>query len=114
MRELICFILLIAMSASAMASGKLALTGGTVITATGEAPIRDAMVLVDDGRITKISVSATVPSGYRHIDVSGKWITPGLIDSNVHLILMTVPEFFIKYEDQLTDIAIQSAQVGLK
>ncbi|MEQ8207214.1 MAG: amidohydrolase family protein, partial [Woeseia sp.] len=51
---------------------------------------------------------------YRTIDASGKWITPGLIDSNIHLILMTVPEFFIKYEDHLTDIAIQSAQVGLK
>src|SRR5690606_17995364 len=55
-----------------------------------------------------------VPESYQQIDVAGKWITPGLIDSNVHLILLTIPEFFVKYEDQFTEIAIQSAQVGLK
>jgi hypothetical protein len=106
--------MLVAVNSVAMASDKLALNGGTVIQATGEAPIRDAMVLIDNGRIVRIGADTKAPQGYRQIDVSGKWITPGLIDSNVHLILMTVPEFFIKYEDRLTDIAIQSAQVGLK
>ncbi len=114
MRSLIGVILLITINAAVMASDKLALTGATVIQATGESPIVDATVLIEDGRIRKISKHATVPSGYRQIDVKGKWITPGLIDSNVHLILMTVPEFFVKYENRLTDIAIQSAQVGLK
>jgi imidazolonepropionase-like amidohydrolase len=114
MRNVIGLVLLIAINAAAMASEGLALTGGTIIKATGESPIVGSMVLIDNGRISKISADTSVPPGYQQIDVKGKWITPGLIDSNVHLILMTVPEFFIKYEDQLTDIAIQSAQVGLK
>lgn len=114
MHNLIRVILLITINAAAMASDSLALTGGTIIKATGESPIVGSMVLIENGRISKISADTTVPPGYRQIDVTGKWITPGLIDSNVHLILMTVPEFFIKYEDRLTDIAIQSAQIGLK
>ncbi len=113
MCRLLCFALLF-ITTAAVAQERLALTGGTVIKATGEKPIGDATVLIENGRITAIEVSATVPSGYRTVDVSGKWVTPGLIDANVHLILMTVPEFFIKYEDRLTEIAIQSAQVGLK
>lgn len=114
MRYLIRVVLLLAINAAAVASDNLALTGATIITATGEPSIVGSMVLIEDGRISRITAETVVPSGYRHVDVTGKWITPGLIDSNVHLILMTVPEFFIKYEDRLTDIAIQSAQVGLK
>jgi len=94
----------------------LALVGATVITATGAPPIADAVILIRDGQIENVGPRAAlpVPAGYRALDLAGKWITPGLIDSNIHLILTTVPEFFVKYEDHLTDIAIQSAQVGLK
>ena len=94
----------------------LALVGGTVIPANGQQPLADAVVLIDEGRIEQIGPRSTVeiPEGYRTIDTTGAWLTPGLVDTNVHLILMTVPEFFIKYEDRLEEIAIQSAQVGLK
>ncbi len=114
MRLLILLFLLLASPWGSAASEDLALVGGTVVTATGEAPIADAVVLVRDGRIVRIGTDLDVPDGYTVVDVTGKWVTPGLIDSNVHLILTTTPEFFIKYEDRLTDIAIQSAQVGLK
>lgn len=108
--------MLLLLSAVAVNAGQdnIALVGGTVIPATGEAPVRGATVLIEGGRIAAVGVGVAVPSDYEKIDVSGKWITPGLIDSNVHLILLTIPEFFVKYEDRLTDIAIQSAQVGLK
>ncbi|ANO51363.1 amidohydrolase family protein [Woeseia oceani] len=113
--RVIIYLLLLAVGVNhAAAAEKIALTGATVISATGAAPIKDAMVLLADGKIQAIRSNGKVPAGYRVVDASGKWVTPGLIDSNIHLILMTVPEFFIKYEDRLTDIAIQSAQVGLK
>ncbi len=111
------FFLLLILLATGIAEAeteKLALVGGTVITATGDAPIVNATVLIDDGRITGVLVGEPTPSDYEIVDVSGKYVTPGLIDSNIHLILTTVPEFFVKYEDRLVDIAIQSAQVGLK
>lgn len=94
----------------------LALVGATVIPAHTDVVIDDAVILIQDGRIRDIGArtSTPVPQGFVVRNVDGKWITPGLIDTNVHLILTTVPEFYVRYEDDLVDIAIQSAQVGLK
>jgi len=116
MRKLVLVLLLVTNTVAGADSEKLALVGGTTITATGAPAIKNSVILIDDGRIRYLGTrdEIIVPDQYQTIDVSGKWITPGLIDTNIHLILMTVPEFFIKYEDRLTDIAIQSAQVGLK
>ncbi len=93
-----------------------ALVGGTVISATGAPPMADAVVLIDGRRIVSVSPRAatTLPRGTRVIDAAGKFITPGLIDANVHLVLMITPEFYVKYEERLSDIAVQSAQVALK
>ena len=87
-----------------------------MITATGDAPIPDAVVLMENGKIKSVGprASVAIPSEAKTIDVPGKFITPGLIDTNAHLVLMTVPEFFVKYEDRFEDIALESAQVGLK
>jgi imidazolonepropionase-like amidohydrolase len=93
-----------------------ALVGGTVIPATGEAPIRDAVVLIEGRRITAVGprASTPVPRGVRVVDATDQFITPGLIDVNVHLVLMITPEFYVKYEDRFEDIAVQGAQVALK
>ena len=111
---MICVICLLLSAAGHAEPERLALVGGTVVPATGGPPVERATVLVSDGRIVDVGDDLSVPSGYESIDVTGKWITPGLIDSNVHLILLTIPEFFVKYEDRFVEIAIQSAQVGLK
>ena len=107
---------LLAPAFSTAPASDLALVGGTVITATGSPPIENAIILIDNGVIAAVGPTreVSVPAGTRTLDTKGKFITPGLIDTNVHLILMTVPEFFVKYENRLADIALQSAQVGLK
>jgi imidazolonepropionase-like amidohydrolase len=111
---LLCFVL--SSAALHAGTGSFALVGGTVITVADSQELNDAVVLINDGRIGQIGKrdAIKIPDGYEVIDTQGRWITPGLIDTNVHLILTTIPEFFVKYEDDLEDIAIQSAQVGLK
>ena len=106
----------IAIAEAPPGSGSFALVGGTVITATGSAPITDATVLIENGHIKSVGAraSVTIPAGTPVVDVRDKFITPGLIDTNVHLVLMTVPEFFVKYEGRFEDIALESAQIGLK
>jgi len=98
------------------ASPPIALVGATAIPVEGPKTILDSVILVRDGKIEEIGSAAAVkvPAGYRVIDLHGKWITPGLIDTNAHMVLNTIPEFFIKYENRLEDIAVQSAQVSLK
>ncbi|MFT4255918.1 MAG: amidohydrolase family protein [Pseudoxanthomonas sp.] len=97
-------------------ASRLAIVGGTAIPVVGSPPIHDSVILVANGRIEKIGTATRiqVPPGYAVIDAKGKWITPGLIDSNAHMVLNTIPEFFVKYEDQLEEIALQSAQISLK
>jgi len=93
-----------------------ALVGGTVIPATGEPAIADGVVVISGTRIMAVGprISTPIPRGARVVDARGQYITPGLIDVNVHLVLMITPEFYVKYEDRFADIAVQGAQIALK
>ncbi len=62
-----------------------ALVGGTVHVGDGSA-IRDGVVVVEGDRIVAVgkSTEVAVPEGARRIDVSGKHVAPGLVDTHVH------------------------------
>ena len=62
----------------------LALVGATVLTGTGT-QIENGTVLIRDGRIAGVGAGLPVPAGYETVDASGKWVTPGLIDTHSHL-----------------------------
>src|SRR5262245_25664389 len=63
------------------------LRGGTLIDGTGADPLRDATLVVADGRIEAIASSARGAALPREdvIDVSGLTVLPGLIDCHDHL-----------------------------
>jgi len=63
-----------------------ALVGGTLVDGTGAEPVPEAVVLLRDGRIECAGTreECPVPEGVDPLDVSGRWITPGLIDAHVH------------------------------
>ena len=65
----------------------LVLRGGTLIDGTGRAPVRDATIVVEDGRVETVTTgaAATWPSSAEVLDVSGMSILPGLIDCHDHL-----------------------------
>jgi imidazolonepropionase-like amidohydrolase len=71
----------------AVAQDVKAVTGGTVIGA-GSAPIADAVVIIEGGRITRVGPLATtsVPSNASVIDARGKFVIPGLADMHNHLL----------------------------
>jgi imidazolonepropionase-like amidohydrolase len=64
-----------------------ALVGATVIDGTGGPPLTDAVVVVRRGRIESVGDRAgfELPRKTREVDVSGRWIIPGLIDAHAHI-----------------------------
>ncbi len=67
-------------------AGKLALTGARLITLKGDEVIEDGVVVLDGNRIVAIGprASVTIPADAKVMDLTGKTITPGLIDAHWH------------------------------
>ncbi len=68
------------------ATGTIVLRGGRALTMKGQEIIEDADIVVTDRRIVAIGRrgSVTVPDGAKIIDVAGKTITPGFVDTHYH------------------------------
>ena len=96
-----------------------ALVGGTVIDGTGGPPVADAVVLLSGARITAVGSRAAVsiPAGATEIDARGRWILPGLIDTNVHLSLYGGQndryETLVRYQHRQDAIVLEAAQIDL-
>ena len=91
------------------------LAGATVIDGIAEAPFENAVVVIRNDRIDAIARQGEgeISAGARVIDVSGKWIIPGLIDAHVHFFqsggLYTRPDVIDlrhirSYEDEIAGI----------
>lgn len=64
----------------------LAIVGATLVDGTGRNPVRDAVVIVRDGRIESCGPRSRVrvPAGMDTVNARGCWLLPGLIDAHVH------------------------------
>ena len=64
--------------------GVIALTGGTILTVT-QGIIPNGTIVLRDGKIAAVGDKVPVPAGAEVIDVTGKFISPGLIDCHSHI-----------------------------
>ena len=94
----------------------IAVVGGTLIDGNGGPPVADAVVLIRGKRIEAVGTrsSVTIPACARRIDATGKFVTPGFVDTNVHISLGGSMESNIRYQDQRFDITLEGAQLHLK
>jgi imidazolonepropionase-like amidohydrolase len=67
-----------------MAGGSVAITGGRVVTISGE-PVDPGTVLVADGKIVAVGADVPVPDGTPVIDAAGSWVLPGFIEAHGHV-----------------------------
>ena len=58
--------------------------GGTVMTAAGEI-IPNGQVLMVDGKIAAVGATVEAPANAVVVDATGKFVTPGVIDTHSHL-----------------------------
>lgn len=59
---------------------------GLLSTQTEQGSLRDAAIVVDDGRIAWIGSTGSAPHADTCIDVDGRAVIPGFVDSHAHLV----------------------------
>jgi imidazolonepropionase-like amidohydrolase len=119
---IVCICLCVAASTLVTTQGNLvsAITGATLIDGNGGPPIADSVVVIANGRITAAGSksSTTIPSGATIVNGAGKFIVPGLVDTNVHLSLYGGTaeryETIAKYHPRQKEIVLEAAQLQLK
>lgn len=94
----IVYVLVATASAEGSSDDRLILAGATLIDGLSPVPIESSRLIIANGRFECISGPDGCPglAGDALIDVSGLWITPGLVDSHVHL------DWLTDYEATLT------------
>jgi len=68
------------------AAQTVALTGGTIIDGTGRPAISNGVVVVRGNRLQCVGTAdqCPVPAGVARVDLTGRYLTPGLVDAHVH------------------------------
>ncbi|MGE0875580.1 MAG: amidohydrolase family protein [Burkholderiales bacterium] len=66
------------------ATPTIAITGGMLIDGSGRDPVKNATVLVENGRIAAAGASVKVPKDAQVLDAAGRTVLPGIIDCHVH------------------------------
>ncbi len=72
--------------------GPVALVGGTVHPLAGGEPVREGVLVMQDGEVAAVGPrgQVSVPAGAERVDVSGQHVYPGLIDPRTQLGLVEI------------------------
>ena len=79
-------LLVATLTASSAAAQTRVLVGATVIDGTGAPALSDAVIVIHGDRMSCVGFrdDCAVPAGAERIDLSGRFVTPGLVDAHVH------------------------------
>src|SRR5258708_2916730 len=92
------------------------ISGATIIDAVSEAPIYGHSLWIEDGKIKALGTPAALgaPPNIDTIDATGRFVIPGLMNANVHLLwdcrIETLAGYWGCYETLITE----AAQIALK
>jgi imidazolonepropionase-like amidohydrolase len=97
-----------------MTSAQLVLRNGTALAGPELEETPFSSLAIADGLITGISSSARVPEGRDELDLSGKYVLPGLIDAHVHLDLIAETSPYAHWRRPPLERALGLAGNGLR
>jgi imidazolonepropionase-like amidohydrolase len=94
----------------------LIITGAVVIDGASDEPLDGYSIWIEAGRIRAVDRQGNVPlpPGAQVIDASGKYVIPGLMNANVHLLADVLLETLARYRDRYEDLIAEAAQVALR
>ena len=117
-RRLLTLVLLISTSLLSAQTKTVVLKAAQLYDGRSEAPIRDAVVIIEGNRITQIGSQLTVPAGANVIDLGDSLLLPGYIDCHTHLLQNYDPHLPGEDEAMLLTVAQMStakrALLGVK
>lgn len=93
---------LLALAAAPALAETTVLSNVTVIDGTGKPAAPGSAVVMTDGKITWVGPMAQLkaPKGASTVDLSGKYVMPGIIDSHVHVGMMKDVTQDVKFYDR--------------
>lgn len=108
---------LLGLSSAAQAE-KIALVGGRLIDGTAEMPLRNSVILVNEGIIEQVGTvgQLAVPDGYRVVSTEGHDVMPGLWENHAHIQLTghsNYRHWQANYRDRFVDEVMPAALVQL-
>jgi imidazolonepropionase-like amidohydrolase len=94
----------------------LLISGPTIIDGVAERPIEGQSIWVEAGRIKAIARQSELgaSSSVEVIEASGKYVIPGLMNANVHLLADLRLENLVRYEREHEHLIAEAAQIALK
>jgi imidazolonepropionase-like amidohydrolase len=93
---------------------RLALVGGTVIDVNDGSTIPNAVVVIYKTHIETVAPAAgfTIPENAEQIDVTGKFLIPGLIDAHAHVRRWALSRYLAYGITTIRDMHGQSDSIG--
>ena len=76
-----------AQQATAPPAKRIAIRAGRLIDGKSEAPIINALILIEGDKIVSVSAGGNAPAGADLIDLSKHTVLPGLVDAHTHVLL---------------------------
>lgn len=94
----------------------LTIIGGTIIDGVADDPREGQTIWIQDSRIKVIDRSDLLapPAGASVLDARGKFVIPGLMNANVHLLADVRLEILARYLGRFEELIVEAAQVALK
>lgn len=95
---------------------RLLIKGATVIDGISDEPLTQHSVLIDGKRIGAIAREEVLgtPESAQVIQAQGKYVIPGLMNANVHLLAAFNLESLLREVDRFEELIAESAQIALR